>query len=246
MAKKPKQPSLTDDALASHRAKKRENLRGFFDGLCEQFEGPQNDEIRVAAGGVWIGYPFLLEQIGFGIDKPSETYGAYSALNHAHALATEILMRFVEAAGLDSGVIWESSEICRRFYHDDPRRVYRRSGMGDYWPHCVPTRAEGLDESERATIRQSAAVIERAGVRLDPLPVPNGRAKKKRARRANEGADRAIIKLAMQEVGFDATVDNITRRAKSKGLRAATKFIKDTIRSLRKPKFSRSKKHGKH
>ena len=174
--------SSADDAVGAWIRKQADSARRAFEADAARFEGEAPD--LAAVFGYWIGYPLLLEWIGFGRDWSArpETASAYYALNHVHTQATRVLMREAGRRGMDPHALYECGRVVQEVYRADPDLCLRRTGsIADTWPEGMGAARYALPAGQQDALRAGEAVFIRLAVTIDvaqaaPALTPDDRA----------------------------------------------------------------------
>jgi hypothetical protein len=159
-------------------AKQIEGARESFEEAAKLLERRERTkDTIIAAFGLWIGYPHLLELIGHNtrvngpmpacitLNHSESSWHAYEALNIAHYQATRFLMVEAKKCGLDPHALFECGNVIQELYAHEPWRYY--AGLGEYWPQCMGNARYSLPASQQEALRAGEAVFMRLAVELD-------------------------------------------------------------------------------
>jgi len=204
----------TTEQVASLRDAIETDVRRLSDGTAGR------DRLTTAVG-YWMGFPRLLEFIGFDWRSDPQRKAAYYALTDTHREAVRVLMLAAESVGLDSGPLWAAGELVQRLYHDDPERYF--SGRFDTFPECVP--GDALPDADWRRIEQAECIIRRLDARTEQTepetptqPGGNGERSRKRG---------------SYRTGFDAEADAKLFRDWKAAKRSGTETIAEFCKARR-------------
>jgi len=161
------------DGIFAEQASK---VRPWLEETAKLLERGRGRKAQIAAFGLWIGYPFLLELIGRNVKALGQmparvnlgmsdvSRAAYHALNAAHHAATNLLMAEAEKCGLDPHALYECGNVIQELYARDPWRHY--GGPYDFWPECMGAARYELPAGQQHAIRAGEATFVRLAVKL--------------------------------------------------------------------------------
>ena len=212
--------SPADDTADAWTKKQADSVRRASEADAARFGGDSPD--LPAVFGYWVGYPLLLEWIGFGRDWSArpETISAYYALNHAHTQATRVLMREASRRGMDPHALHECGRVIQEVYKADPDLCRRRtSSIADTWPEGMGAARYALPAGQQEALRAGEAVVIRLAVAMDvaraaPALTPDDRA-------ILEALSEAGTTLPQADIAAAAERDIKTVRERLKRLEAA-------------------------
>jgi hypothetical protein len=138
-------------------------------------EGERTEERLGTAFALWMGYPWLLELIGrntsgryllrdqYKFEPDPASLPAYHALNHAHYLATNVLMAEAEINGLNPHPLLECGNVVRELFSREPWKYY--VGCDVFWPACMGDARYSLPAGQQEAIRAGEEVFVRLALR---------------------------------------------------------------------------------